>query len=91
MTGYGIAQAVGRTPGELRCQTRAGGRRGWRWTRLRCWPPTLRCATAGSRFLIWLPGDERSRAAGFDDHLPRPIGFDRLRALLQRFGPPPAG
>ena len=39
-----------------------------------------------------MPADiERARVAGFDDYLTKPIDFDRLRALLQRFGPPAAG
>jgi CheY-like chemotaxis protein/anti-sigma regulatory factor (Ser/Thr protein kinase) len=39
-----------------------------------------------------MPADiERARVVGFDDYLTKPIDFDRLRALLQRFGPPAAG
>ena len=39
-----------------------------------------------------MPADiERARVAGFDDYLTKPIDFDRLRALLYRFGPPAAG
>jgi len=39
-----------------------------------------------------MPADlARAREAGFDDYLTKPIDFDRLRALLQRFAPPAAG
>ena len=35
-----------------------------------------------------MPGDiERARLAGFDDYLTKPIDFERLLGLVQRFGP----